>query len=112
MSQHYTPMKNWIKDAIEWIKDRLSVKFTVPIHILLGMLCAFLFPYYPSLSILIVVIFLIFELWQSIMSFISGMKRKSYAYLPKGDEGYLDFLDLIVGLSTGSFILLLVSIAR
>ena len=47
------------------IKVHFTRKFTVPFHIAGGMLCVFLYPFYPGLAITLVIAFGLFELWQA-----------------------------------------------
>ena len=84
-----------IKDLIRWAKEHFTRKFTVPAHIAGGMLCVFLYPFYPGLSITLVVAFGLFELWQTVR---------------EEDGGHLDFWDWLFGMSIAAFILLMVSL--
>lgn len=84
-----------IKDLIKWLKEHFTRKFTVPFHVLGGMLCVFLYPFYPGLSITLVIAFGLFELWQAAR---------------EGDTGYLDFWDWLFGMSIAAGILLIRSI--
>lgn len=82
-----------MRELITWIKQHFTRKFTVPFHILAGLICAFLYPFYPGFSITLFVAFGLFELWQ-----------ESSEY----DEGYLDFWDYLFGAFIGAVILILV----
>lgn len=109
-----------IHDLIEWVKGRLTKKFTVPIHLVGGILLAFLYPHYPGFVILLFILFAVFELWQSVSYFIFTMTltlrgipltgvNMSYASR-KDDTGYLDFLDMLVGAFIGGFIIWIMAI--
>jgi len=82
-----------IKDLIEWCKTYFTRKFTVPFHILGGLICVFLYHYYPGLAVTLFVSFGILEWWQA---------EKD------GDRGHSDFADALIGAFIGAVILLLI----
>jgi len=86
-----------IDDLINWAKEYFTRKFTVPFHIAGGMICAFLYHYYPGLAITLFVSFGILEWWQA---------------EKEGDKGHSDFCDALIGAFIGASILLIINIAR
>lgn len=97
----------WWGELGQWIWARLTAKFTVIIHFLLGLLVAFLFPYYPELAILLFIAFGALELWESVMYYITTVKQKHIQYRKGDDGGYTDFLDMLAGTAIGALALLI-----
>ena len=97
-----------IRELISIAKELLTRKPTVPVHIGAGIIDALLFISHPNFAIALFLGFGLFELWQSIMTFIS-LARKKITYNPRDDEGYLDFWDFLFGAFIGAIILLILN---
>lgn len=67
------------------------MKWTTPIHVIIGLFSAILYNWYPGLSITLMTYFLVFEYWQA---------RKIH------DTGYTDFWEGLLGYFIGAAILL------
>lgn len=120
MAQQSRVLQSMFSELIEWVKNRLTKKFTVPVHLAGGILLAFVYLHYPNFAILLFILFAVFELWQSVAHFIFTMNltlhgipltdvNMSYASR-KDDTGYLDFLDVLVGAFFGGFVIWLKAI--
>jgi len=75
-------MRKWFKEIADWIKHHFGRKFTVPFHIISGVICVLLIPIFQTFGIVLLVSFGFFEWWQSVC---------------EGDEGHLDFWDFMFG---------------
>lgn len=67
-------------------------KKTTPVHVLCGLVCALTCAIYPTLGVMMVLSFMLFEYWQE-----STVK----------DTGCLDFWELMVGMFIGAGVLLM-----
>lgn len=85
-------MIKWLKETITWVKEHFGRKFTVPFHIIGGLLCVALIPIFPALGIVLLISFGLFEWWQDIV---------------EGDLGHLDFWDFMFGAFVGSIPLII-----
>jgi len=81
-----------LDDLITWAKKHFTRKFTVPWHIVGGLICALLYARYAGLSIVLFIAFGLFELWQEDT---------------EDDTGFLDFWDFLFGAFIGAIILLI-----
>lgn len=79
-----------LRDFWEWTKQHFTRKWTVWVHVAVGLFCAILFHSYPGLAALLFAAFSWFEWWQAKV---------------EGDKGHLDFWDGVFGLGIGSGIL-------
>ena len=85
--------KDFITDLVHWSKIHFTRKFTVPFHIIGGLLLAIYNYYCPgAFPALLFIAFGVFEFWSA----------------RKGDEGFLDFWDMLFGAFIGLGIALLI----
>jgi len=90
-----TSPKDLFTDLLHWFKTHFTRKFTVLFHILGGLLLALYNYYCPgAFPAVLFVAFGVFEFWSA----------------RKGDEGFLDFWDMLFGAILGVGIALLIEV--
>lgn len=92
MREPLTSPKDFFTDLVKWTKTHFTRKFTVPFHIIGGILLVLYNYYCPgAFPAVLFIAFGVFEFWSA----------------RKGDEGFLDFWDMLFGAFLGVIIVLI-----
>jgi hypothetical protein len=100
-----------VKELWDTIKSLFIRKYTSPTHLALGLIIAFGYLYAPGLAITLFILFAMVELWESIAYWYFGAGRYiGFEVAHYNDQGYTDFWECLVGVSVGTFLIIVLRI--